>query len=213
MASDHPTDQIFAHPDVIAILDRLTEMVHDGKSLPMSSSVMVNRSEALELLDRARATLPDDVVAAEGIINQATDVLDQADREAADTRLDAEEYSKSTRAEAEEFATSTREHAQAEAQRIVDQAHEQAHKQPLPEAQARRAAPVQAARDLLDGLEALADDGGALHRKFLVAQVIHGALGLRVGAVGRHADAGALIGNQGGAGIGLGHGVTSFGPA
>ena len=126
MASDHPTDQIFAHPDVIAILDRLTEMVHDGKSLPMSSSVMVNRSEALELLDRARATLPDDVVAAEGIINQATDVLDQADREAADTRLDAEEYSKSTRAEAEEFATSTREHAQAEAQRIVDQAHEQA---------------------------------------------------------------------------------------
>ena len=86
----------YAPSDVIAVLDRLTEMIEAGRSVPFSASVMINQAEGVELLDNARAALPADLVNADRIVADANKVLDAADEEAEQTISDA-------RAEAKDF--------------------------------------------------------------------------------------------------------------
>lgn len=45
----------YAPSDVIAVLDRITEMIEAGRSVPFSASVMINQAEGVELLENARA--------------------------------------------------------------------------------------------------------------------------------------------------------------
>ncbi len=58
----------YAPSDVIAVLDRLTEMIEEGRSVPFSASVMINQAEGVELLDNARSALPADLVNADRIV-------------------------------------------------------------------------------------------------------------------------------------------------
>ena len=41
----------YAPSDVIAVLDRLTELIEEGRSVPFSASVMINQAEGVELLE------------------------------------------------------------------------------------------------------------------------------------------------------------------
>lgn len=54
-------------------LDEIVAFVEAARSLPMSSSVVLNRSELLDMLNKLREILPDD-------LKQAQDVLDRRDQ-------------------------------------------------------------------------------------------------------------------------------------
>ena len=49
---------------VVDILDQLIDIVRSARSVPMSASAMVNRSQVIELLTTARDILPDQLVEA-----------------------------------------------------------------------------------------------------------------------------------------------------
>jgi hypothetical protein len=47
--------------DIFARLLQMEEVVQDAKSMPLSSSALVNREELLELIEAARNDLPEEI--------------------------------------------------------------------------------------------------------------------------------------------------------
>lgn len=75
------TTRADAGDDLLRILDELDELVSTARSLPMSSSAIVSRQEALDLIDRARQAVPTAVHRAEEIVADADAVLAQGREE------------------------------------------------------------------------------------------------------------------------------------
>ncbi|MDQ1712731.1 MAG: hypothetical protein QOE45_2181 [Frankiaceae bacterium] len=79
--------------DAQAKLDEITAMVESAKSMPLSASVLVNKSDMLALLDELRAELPDELREAQWVIKDREEVIDagrkEADRIIADARTEA----------------------------------------------------------------------------------------------------------------------------
>ncbi|WP_104523101.1 hypothetical protein [Blastococcus atacamensis] len=63
-------------------VDELTQVIENARSVPMSGSCMVPRDLVLDLLDDLRESLPEDVQAAGAIVEQRTEILQQAQAEA-----------------------------------------------------------------------------------------------------------------------------------
>jgi cell division septum initiation protein DivIVA len=63
-------------------VDELTTVIENARSVPMSASCMVPRDHLLDLLDDLRESLPEDVRAAGAIVEQRTEILQQAQAEA-----------------------------------------------------------------------------------------------------------------------------------
>jgi cell division septum initiation protein DivIVA len=63
-------------------VDELTTVIENARSLPMSSSCMVPRDHLLDLLDDLRESLPEEVQQAGAIVEQRTEILQQAQAEA-----------------------------------------------------------------------------------------------------------------------------------
>jgi cell division septum initiation protein DivIVA len=63
-------------------VDELTTVIENARSVPMSGSCMVPRDHLLDLLDELRESLPQDVQAAGAIVEQRTQILQQAQAEA-----------------------------------------------------------------------------------------------------------------------------------
>jgi len=83
-------------------VDELTTVIENARSVPMSGSCMVPRDHLLDLLDDLRESLPEDVQAAGAIVEQRTEILQQAQAE-------AERLTGRTRTEAEQLlATANR---------------------------------------------------------------------------------------------------------
>lgn len=76
---------------LLAIMEELTQLLQGARSVPMSASVMVNRAEVLDLLDAARAVVPEQIAEADGIVAGAKEVVERAEREAAAAIAAAEE--------------------------------------------------------------------------------------------------------------------------
>ena len=64
-----------AGDDLLQILDELDHLITGARSVPMSSSAIVNRDDALALIDRARHAVPSAVRRAEEIVADADAVL------------------------------------------------------------------------------------------------------------------------------------------
>jgi cell division septum initiation protein DivIVA len=77
-------------------VDELTTVIENARSVPMSGSCMVPRDHLLDLLDDLRESLPEDVQAAGAIVEQRTEILQQAQAE-------AERLTGRTRGEAEQL--------------------------------------------------------------------------------------------------------------
>ena len=63
-------------------VDELTTVIENARSVPMSGSCMVPRDHLLDLLDELRESLPQEVQAAGAIVEQRTQILQQAQAEA-----------------------------------------------------------------------------------------------------------------------------------
>ena len=86
-----PTDDTHdAGESLLAILDELRRIVTEARSMPMSSSAIVNRAEVLDLVASARAVVPASIAAADGIVADADAVLERARGRAEEIVADAE---------------------------------------------------------------------------------------------------------------------------
>ena len=82
-------------------VDELTTVIENARSLPMSSTCMVPRDHLLDLLDDLRESLPEEVQQAGAIVEQRTEILQQAQAE-------AERLTGRTRTESEQVVASAR---------------------------------------------------------------------------------------------------------
>jgi cell division septum initiation protein DivIVA len=82
-------------------VDELTTVIENARSVPMSASCMVPRDHLLDLLDDLRENLPDEVQQAGAIVEQRTEILQQAQAE-------AERLTGRTRAESEQVVATAR---------------------------------------------------------------------------------------------------------
>jgi cell division septum initiation protein DivIVA len=107
--------------DIGARLQQIEELVRTAKSMPLSSSVLVNQQEVLDILQAAQAELPEEIKQARWVVKDREELLSKA-------RRDGEHLVEE--AQAERFRLVSREEvvrsAQAEAERILEEAREMA---------------------------------------------------------------------------------------
>lgn len=68
--------------DVYAKLDELVTLVEGARSMPMSSSCIVNRTEVLGLVEDLRALLPDEIEQSRQVLAERAEILEEARQEA-----------------------------------------------------------------------------------------------------------------------------------
>lgn len=68
--------------DLSTRIGQLEEMVRDAKSMPLSSSALLNRDEVLELIEQMKESLPDEIKQARWIVKDREELLAKARRDA-----------------------------------------------------------------------------------------------------------------------------------
>lgn len=71
-----------ADTTVIDLVDQLEELVTTGRRVPFTTGVVVNEDELLELIDRTRLELPDELVQARHLLEDQRRVVVEAEQEA-----------------------------------------------------------------------------------------------------------------------------------
>ncbi|MFD0328842.1 ATP synthase F0 subunit B [Streptacidiphilus monticola] len=110
--------------DVQQKLDQLTAMVEGARSMPMSASIVVNKTELMTLLAELREALPSEIAQAQQTVQQGDLVVEEARRE-------AEQIVAAAHQERQQLISGTdiALHAQAEADRILGEARAEAEEQ------------------------------------------------------------------------------------
>ena len=65
-----------------SLIEKLAEIVADARSMPLSSSALVNRQEVLDLIELLRRSLPSEITRARSILQDGEEVLERAGHEA-----------------------------------------------------------------------------------------------------------------------------------
>jgi hypothetical protein len=68
--------------DSLHLIDRLEEMVAEGRRMPIGAGVVVDRRRLLDMVDQMRAALPNEIKEAEDILRRRDEILQRADEEA-----------------------------------------------------------------------------------------------------------------------------------
>ncbi|MBI5284224.1 MAG: hypothetical protein HY874_03935 [Chloroflexi bacterium] len=64
------------------MIDRLEEMVAEGRRMPIGAGVVVDRRRLLDLVDQMRAALPNEIREAEDVLRRRDEIIERADEEA-----------------------------------------------------------------------------------------------------------------------------------
>ncbi len=68
--------------DIMALIDRIEELVDNGRSIPLSGSKMVDPEKVYEIVDEIRAQFPDELKQARWIVKERQEMLEEAEKEA-----------------------------------------------------------------------------------------------------------------------------------
>ena len=68
--------------DIMALIDRIEELVDNGRSLPFTSSKLVDPEKVYEIIDEIRAQFPDELKQARWIVKERQEMLEEAEKEA-----------------------------------------------------------------------------------------------------------------------------------
>jgi len=68
--------------DVLVLIDKLDDLVHNAKQVPLTDQVRVDREEIYDILDQMRATIPEEIKQARWIVKERQEMLAEAKREA-----------------------------------------------------------------------------------------------------------------------------------
>jgi hypothetical protein len=67
--------------DVLVLIDKLDDLVHNAKAVPLTDQVRIDREEIYEILDQMRATIPEEIKQARWIVKERQEMLAEAKRE------------------------------------------------------------------------------------------------------------------------------------
>jgi cell division septum initiation protein DivIVA len=87
--------------DIMALVDKLEDLVAEGKKVPLTSSVMVNEQKIYDLIDEIRAGFPDEIKQARWIIKERQEMIEEAEKEANRILEEAQEKAETTASEME----------------------------------------------------------------------------------------------------------------
>jgi len=68
--------------DVMALIDRIEEIVDSGRNIPFSSAKMVDPEKIYEIIDEIRLQFPDEIKQARWIVKERQEMLEDAEKEA-----------------------------------------------------------------------------------------------------------------------------------
>ena len=105
--------------DVLVLIDKLDDLVHNARPVPLTDQVRVDREEVYDILDQMRATIPEEIKQARWIVKERQEMLAEAKREAErivkeareqqQRLVDQEEISRQAERAAEEIVEEARE--------------------------------------------------------------------------------------------------------
>jgi cell division septum initiation protein DivIVA len=105
--------------DVLVLIDKLDDLIHNARSVPLTDSVMLDREEIYDLLDQMRSTIPEEIKQARWIVKERQEMLAEAKTEAERIQAEAQEKAEQMASETEVVRL-----AEKNAQKIVEDAHE-----------------------------------------------------------------------------------------
>lgn len=107
--------------DIQHLVDRLEDLIDEGRHMPFSKFTMIDEERALELIDQMRISIPEEIEKAARILAQRDRIIAQANEEAARIVQLARERSDQL-IDRESMVQA----AQSRAASIIDQAHHEA---------------------------------------------------------------------------------------
>jgi cell division septum initiation protein DivIVA len=105
--------------DVLVLIDKLDDLIHNARSVPLTDSVMLDREEIYDLLDQMRSTIPEEIKQARWIVKERQEMLAEAKTEAERIQAEAQEKAEQMASETEVVRL-----AEKTAQKIIDDAHD-----------------------------------------------------------------------------------------
>jgi cell division septum initiation protein DivIVA len=81
--------------DVLVLIDKLDDLVHNARQLPIGGQVRVDKEEIYDILDQMRATIPEEIKQARWIVKERQEMLAEAKKEAERIIKDARERQES----------------------------------------------------------------------------------------------------------------------
>jgi hypothetical protein len=106
--------------DIASRLQQLEELVAEAKSMPLSTSVLINREEVIELIQEMRSTMPEEIKQARWVVKDREQLLTKARKDAEGVVQQALQEQQRLVQQEEVVRASTR-----EAERILEEAREQ----------------------------------------------------------------------------------------
>src|SRR6185437_13150655 len=88
--------------DVLVLIDKLDDTIHNAKPVPLTDQVRVDKEEIYDILDQMRATIPEEIKQARWIVKERQEMLAEAKKEAERIIKDARE--RQIRLGAEDYA-------------------------------------------------------------------------------------------------------------
>ncbi len=107
--------------DVLVLIDKLDDLVHNAKAVPLTDQVRIDREEIYDILDQMRATIPEEIKQARWIVKERQEMLAEAKREC--DRILGEAREQAAR---EASQTEIVKLAERQAQEIIDESRRQA---------------------------------------------------------------------------------------
>jgi hypothetical protein len=115
--SDRPGQSPYEAPQVESVLRELRDLIEQARPMPLSTSVMINQAEVLDLLNEATERLPEELRSAKWLLKQREEFL-------ARTRREADEIIEAARQRADQMVQQTEvvKAAESRARSVVDAA-------------------------------------------------------------------------------------------
>ena len=90
--------------DVLVLIDKLDDTIHNAKPVPLTDQVRVDKEEIYDILDQMRATIPEEIKQARWIVKERQEMLAEAKREAEQIVEEARTREREIRLGAEDYA-------------------------------------------------------------------------------------------------------------
>jgi fructose-specific phosphotransferase system component IIB len=75
--------------EILELLDKLDDLVHNAKTVPLTDQVRIDKQEIYDILDQMRVTIPEEIKQARWIVKERENMLAEAKTEAEQIRRDA----------------------------------------------------------------------------------------------------------------------------
>ena len=67
--------------DIMALIDRIEELIDNGRNMPFGSGRLVDADKIYEIIDEIRAQFPDELKQARWIVKERQEMLEEAEKE------------------------------------------------------------------------------------------------------------------------------------